>query len=291
VTETIEGTTAAIERELDLAASPDRVWRALTDSDELAAWFPQRASIPAKVGEIGWMEWDGHPRFAVRVEHFEPERRLAWRWASSADPDFDASATLVEWTLEPTEGGGTILRLRETGFESPYARRGNVEGWLDELGELLALLAREPWERGIRRTWRFRSSPDRVWRAFSDPAEFSSWWGGTEPIEIRPGFEGWFAWPTEGRYAMRIERVEPPTYLSWRWTTKQGVSFDETDEILRTEWALMPSDDGGTVVHLLETGFRGPDNHRLNSSGWDSDVSPALGRHLGEPDAAAPSKG
>ena len=47
---------------------------------ELAAWFPQRASIPGEVGAVGWMEWDGHPRFAVRIEAFEPERFLAWHF-------------------------------------------------------------------------------------------------------------------------------------------------------------------------------------------------------------------
>ena len=289
MTDTIETTTAAIERELELSASPDRVWRALTDSDELAAWFPQRASLPTQVGAVVWVEWDGHPRLAIRIEALEPEQRLAWRWAPAADPDFDGSANLVEWTLEAGRGGGTILRLRETGFESPDSRRGNVEGWLDELGELLDLLADEPWQQGIRRTWRFGAAPDRVWRAFSDPTELAGWWGGTEPVEIRPGFEGWFAWPTEGRYAMRIERVEPPTYLAWLWTTKPDVTMQDADEILRTEWALMPSDDGGTVVHLLETGFRGSENHRSNSHGWDTDVAPLLSKHLGEPEAEPPA--
>jgi uncharacterized protein YndB with AHSA1/START domain len=282
MTETLADTAPAIERELDLAASPDRVWRALTDSTELAAWFPQRASIPHEVGAMGWMEWDGHGRYHVRIEAFEPERRLAWRWGSSLDPDFEASANLVEWTLEPSAGGGTTLRLRETGFDSLEARRGNVEGWLDELGELVALLAREPWEGGIRRTWSFTSSPERVWTAFSDPADFIDWWGGTERPEIREGYEGWFAWPTEGRFAMRIERVEPPVYLSWRWSIQPGVSFEESGEVLRTEWAIVPRDDGGTDVHLLETGFRGPDNFRENSDGWDTDVEPILRRHLGE---------
>ena len=282
MTDTATTTIPAIERELDLAASPDRVWRALTDSTEGAAWFPERAEIPQEVGRIGWMEWDGHPRYHVRIEAWEPERYLAWRWGSSAVEDFDAASNLVEWWLESAAGGGTTLRLRETGFESIESRRGNVEGWISELGELLALLGREPWEQGIRRTWHFRSSPDRVWRAFSDEQAFNAWWGGTERIEIRPGFEGWFAWPTEGRFAMRIERVEPPTYLAWRWTTAPGVPFDEATEVLRTEWAILPREGGGTDVHLLETGFRGPKNFGENTTGWDTDVEPILRRHLGE---------
>ena len=284
-------TIPAIERELDLAASPDRVWRALTDSGEVAQWFPQRAEIPQRAGGIGWMEWDGHPRYMVRVEAWEPERYLAWRWASETDEDFDRASNLVEWWLEPAAGGGTTLRLRESGFESGERRGGNVEGWISELGELLALLGREPWEQGIRRTWQFQSSPDRVWRAFSDEQEFNAWWGGTERIELRPGFAGWFAWPTEGRFAMRIDRVEPPTYLAWRWTTAPGVPFDEATEVLRTEWAILPREGGGTTVQLLETGFRGPENHHLNSQGWDSDVSPVLARVLGEPEAAPPIAG
>jgi uncharacterized protein YndB with AHSA1/START domain len=126
VTETIDRATAAIERELDLAADPARVWRAITESDEVAGWFSQRAAMPSSPGEEGWLEWDGSSRFIVRLEAIEPIRHLAWRWASVDDPDFDAAANLVEWTLEPTERGGTRLHLRETGFAGPQSRRDNV---------------------------------------------------------------------------------------------------------------------------------------------------------------------
>ena len=51
--------------------------------------------------------------------------------------------------------------------------------------------------------------------------------------------------------------------------------FEEAGEVLRTEWAILPARDGGTDVHLLETGFRGPKNHRLNSEGWDTDIEPS----------------
>ena len=47
----------------------------------------------------------------------------------------------------------------------------------------------------------------------------------------------------------------------------------------RRVWLL---DRSGTDLHLLETGFTGPEHHRLNDGGWDSDVIPALRRVLGE---------
>ena len=37
-----------------------------------------------------------------------------------------------------------------------------------------------------------------------------------------------------------------------------------------------PRADGGTDLHLLETGFRGPDAFRENGRGWDVDVLPSL---------------
>jgi uncharacterized protein YndB with AHSA1/START domain len=280
---TLTTTIPAIERTLVLRASPERVWRALTDADELSRWFGQRADLRPEVGYDGWMEWDGHGRYAMRVEEADAPRRLALRWMNAPDVPLDpAGSTLVEWDLEPTEGGGTRLHLRESGFTSPEGRAGNAVGWLSETAELVALLATEPWEAGIRRTYHFRSSRDRVWQAFADPDQFDAWWGAGDRTELRAGASGWWDWPTEGRYAYRIEVVEPPTYFAWSWTTAPDIALDDATELLRTEWALEAREDGGTDVHLLETGFTGPDNHRQNSGGWDSDVSPALRRALGE---------
>lgn len=287
MTDMIDASTAAIERRLDLAAAPERVWRALTDSKELTAWFSQRASFPTEVGGEGWLEWDGYGRFRVRIEAIEPGRRIAWRWATNADGPIEDESTLVEWTVEPAPGGGSTLHLRESGFVRPAARSDNVAGWLAELDELVAHLAVEPWQRGIRRTYALRSTPGRVWDAFTRPEELAAWWGGHGHLEIRPGFEGWWDWPSEGgRFAMRIEAVEPIEYLCWTWATVADEPLAEAREVLRTEWHLEPLEDGGTNLHLLETGFRGPDGHRLNEAGWDSDVLPALRRHLGEEPAA-----
>lgn len=137
--------TDAIERTLDLAASPERVWKALTDPEELAAWFPDETiELEVRPGGAGWWRWAAHGRFAVRFEVVDPPRRLVWSWAR--DPEMavgQGPTTRVEWTLEPRTGGGTTLRLRESGFVRPEDRRNNEGGWDHELGELREHLGRQ----------------------------------------------------------------------------------------------------------------------------------------------------
>lgn len=90
-------TTAAIERFLDLRATPERVWQALTDPDQLASWFGQRADLRPEPGYDGWMEWDGHGRFAMRVEEAVAPTRLVVRWMNEPDVALDPGrSTLVE---------------------------------------------------------------------------------------------------------------------------------------------------------------------------------------------------
>jgi uncharacterized protein YndB with AHSA1/START domain len=275
-------TIAAIDRQLDFRASPERLWRALTDDGELASWFGQRAQLDLRAGGDGWLEFDGYGRVPVRIDAFEPVTRLSWRWGD-AGKTVDEGSTLVEFRLEPLAGGGTRLHLRETGFEREDSRWSNTEGWVTELAELAKHVAVEPFEAGIRRTYALTSPLDRVWRAFSDPAELGAWWAGTPDLEIRAGYEGWFVWPSEGgRFAMRFEAVELPRYLCWTWTPVPEVPLAEAETVLRTEWTLVPREDGGTDLHLFESGFTEPTGFGMNSGGWDGDILPALRRHLGE---------
>ncbi|MDX1395157.1 MAG: SRPBCC domain-containing protein [Gemmatimonadota bacterium] len=132
----------AIEKTMELAATPERVWDALTDPAEVAAWFPDRVDglEPAADGG-GWLVWNEHGRYAIRTEAFEPRTRLVWRWARDSEtPLGEGPTTTVEWRLEPNGRGGTTLRLREEGFLTDHARRQNVAGWEKELGELVAYL-------------------------------------------------------------------------------------------------------------------------------------------------------
>ena len=135
-----------IERMIELAAPPDRVWKALTTPAEIAVWF--RVAIDGQLapGSEVWMTVagpkHGGKRFRVKVVEMEPPRRFAWEWHPGAiDPSVDYSReprTRVTFTLEPT-AAGTRLTLSETGFtEVSLARRAKVfsdnsQGWTEVL--------------------------------------------------------------------------------------------------------------------------------------------------------------
>jgi uncharacterized protein YndB with AHSA1/START domain len=137
-------TLPAIERKLELKADPERVWRALTDPVELCAWFPDAIDVEARPGAEGWMTWNEYGRYAVRFETVDPPRQLSWRWAREAEQGIDdGQSTLVEWRLTPRADGGTTLEVRESGFVAEDHRRGNEEGWTEELAELTELLGGE----------------------------------------------------------------------------------------------------------------------------------------------------
>lgn len=276
-------TDLVIERSLELRASPERLWRALTEADELAGWFSQRCEIDLQPGGEASFDWDDGGLHRARVEVVEPPRRLVVRWATEEGRALDdGPSTVMEWRIEPGRAGGSVLHLRESGFTTPASRFGNVHGWLDELRDLLGLLAKEPWQAGIRRTYELRSSPERVWDAIATIDGLDAWFGPTAGITIEPGSEGWFDWPKHGRFAVRIEAVEAPRYLAWSWTPHRDIRLDEAHEILRTEWYVGSAEGGGTELHLLETGFMGPEEFRDNGQGWDTDVLPSLRRLLGE---------
>ena len=268
-------TLPSIERRIALRASPARVWTALTD--ELGTWFADRAELDLRPGGAGWLEWDAYGRFPIVVEAADPERRLAWRGRpGDADPTDFEQTTLTEWILEPAAGGGTTLTVRETGFRRPDARLGNVAGWFVQLRALMEHVASEPWDRPIHRTLHLRADPARVWQALTDRDAFRAWWGSSTDVERAPGSEGWFSFPEHGRRAVRIEAVDAPVYLAWRWNAASQEPLADAGEVLLTEWLLQPRDDGGTDLHLVESGFRGPGSFGDNSGGWDDEVLPLL---------------
>jgi uncharacterized protein YndB with AHSA1/START domain len=136
--------TDRIEKRVVLRAPRSRVWRAISDAKEFGTWF--RVTLDGAFA-AGKTVRGSHGQFKVEmlVERIEPERYFSYRWHPYPDPAKDYSGepmTLVEFTLEEAEGGGTLLTIVESGFDRiPLARRAeafrmNTEGWGGQIKNL-----------------------------------------------------------------------------------------------------------------------------------------------------------
>ena len=145
--------TDRIEKRVVLRAPRARVWRAISDAKEFGTWFRMKLDGAFIAGRTvrATVAIPGHEHMKVemQVERIEPERYFSYRWHPYPnDPAVDYSAeptTLVEFTLEDAEGGGsTALTIVESGFDRiPLARRAeafrmNDAGWAGQIKNLAA---------------------------------------------------------------------------------------------------------------------------------------------------------
>jgi len=135
--------TEAISFEFDLAHSPAKVWRALTDPELLAEWLLPAIGLELAPGASFTLKtqpypgWDG----TVNCRFLEIERheKLSYTWSV---PFLE---TVVTFTLAPTEKG-TRLSLVQSGFKPDQKQNfgGARYGWKMMGGKLVDLLARTP---------------------------------------------------------------------------------------------------------------------------------------------------
>jgi uncharacterized protein YndB with AHSA1/START domain len=134
-----------IERTVQIAHPPAKVWAALTTAQGLGAWFGNSASIDLRPGGSARMTWNEGHSADMRVERVEEPSVFGFTWPIYGLPDDDPRRTYVEFTLEP-DGAGTRLTVVESGFSQlgpdayDKAYGGNTEGWASELGELVEYL-------------------------------------------------------------------------------------------------------------------------------------------------------
>jgi uncharacterized protein YndB with AHSA1/START domain len=115
-------------------APRERVWRALTEPEELAGWLAE-AEIELRVGGSIVLKFDDGDERGTITELREPEL-LAYTW-NEGETD-----SLVRFELEP-DGDGTRLMLRHT-FEGEVDLSSYGGGWHHHLEQLVAQMAGTP---------------------------------------------------------------------------------------------------------------------------------------------------
>jgi uncharacterized protein YndB with AHSA1/START domain len=122
--------TLTLEREY--AATPERLFKAWTDPEELARWFAPNpeltidASVDLRVG--GRYRVAMGPHVVVgSYREIDAPRRLAftWQWETAEG----AAETMVTVELEPVATGRTRLVLRHERLPSESERSNHEQGW------------------------------------------------------------------------------------------------------------------------------------------------------------------
>ncbi|MEO8108597.1 MAG: SRPBCC domain-containing protein [Ginsengibacter sp.] len=122
-------------------ATPEKVWKALTDKDEMKEWYFNIESFEPKVGfeftfEAG--NEDKRYKHICKITDVEPGKKLRYSWRYEGVEGI----SFVTFELFP-EGGSTKVKLTHEGLESfktdhpDFKRESFMGGWTFILGTSL----------------------------------------------------------------------------------------------------------------------------------------------------------
>jgi uncharacterized protein YndB with AHSA1/START domain len=132
-----EGRSVRFERHFD--ASPEEVWAALTDPEQVRVWLLAEATFELEVGGGVTFDWGEQGECSGTVSLCDPPHVLEYSWIEKA------GTSIARFELRPAEVGGVLLILDHR--ELPASAHAGVgAGWHAHLEALAALLASRPFE-------------------------------------------------------------------------------------------------------------------------------------------------
>lgn len=126
---------------LRIAISSDTmgVFDFLSNSQKLAAWFPDQAVIEPRFGGKYHFRWEGAAGvWSGVVTQFIRGNTLAYTWQAPDEP----YETNVQLKLFP-QGAETLVELTHSGFTSAAAQEKSVKAWTFYLENLKSVIENE----------------------------------------------------------------------------------------------------------------------------------------------------
>jgi uncharacterized protein YndB with AHSA1/START domain len=147
----------AVVTDVQIAAPPERVFKALTDAGQLKRWFTD-SSCPAKIWEMdarlggrykytteeGTIVVNNVRQFECEGEilEYDPPRLLSYTWIANWHDD-KSKRTVVRWELTP-KAGGTHVKVTHSGLATlPVARKDYSGGWVGVVEQLKIFVERK----------------------------------------------------------------------------------------------------------------------------------------------------
>ena len=136
-----EEETIEIKKSIVVHASPEVVFKAITDPNELTNWFPDHAILEPKVGgkmKLSFYKEKSEKRTGCTtdafpegtIKEFIPNKKLSYTWQHKDVPEFPE--TVVTWELEDIGANKTRVELIHSGFTGKEERKSFKEhdqGW------------------------------------------------------------------------------------------------------------------------------------------------------------------
>jgi uncharacterized protein YndB with AHSA1/START domain len=131
----------------------------------------------------------------------------------------------------------------------------------------------------VRRTIRVDAPVEKVWRAVTEPELIGKWFGRPELSGAGAGSTGTISWPGRHPIPLRVESVDEPRLVAYRWNNDDalGTAPDDLDESTSTVFTFtLEPVDGGTQLTVVETGFERTSDPAANmtshAEGWTSEL-------------------
>jgi uncharacterized protein YndB with AHSA1/START domain len=181
---TKEPETRSAEGEVEVNATAERVWRALTDAGELIRWFPLDAKVDPGAGGSYYMSWLNEFAATTKIHVWDPPHHLRTAWSFHEEGPTQVTDYYIE-----TKGGRTLVRAVTSGFPLDASWDGWVEGtergWTFELKSLKHYLERHAGEARhvayLRR--RIPLSNEEAWSRVSGDRELAPWLTGGQVFD------------------------------------------------------------------------------------------------------------
>jgi uncharacterized protein YndB with AHSA1/START domain len=255
-----------IQHTILLRADAQRIYRALTDRDDVAAWWGITIDPESASPDL----WAGKDRDEpVTIAGADPDRSLtlALRQAHPTDESVAVDARIT-FTIEP-HAGHSLVTVSHIGVPEGAWRELVSEGWVEVLTYLQA------WVESGRSAARLNDPAQfstveheitvpadlgRSWRAITDAGQMASWYSGSETAQVRcePGIGGAIdiLWSGGAHVGGEVVLATAPTDWVVHWWDQDSLERrDDPGMITVQRWHLAPSPDGGTTIRLVESGY------------------------------------
>ncbi|WP_424187385.1 SRPBCC family protein [Actinokineospora sp. G85] len=259
--------TENVEYSLRLSAGVDRVRAALTDPAQLRVWFAEHAEVelPDTYRFWGRNTIDGADGPAQKLLVAD-DTTLRFTWT------IEGTETTVDITLEAEGDDTTVLSLTQDGFPGWGVVASGGGGTIGLIGTYWALalanLADHVAGREVgplpdftttdlRAEYLVDASPERIFAALTDPAQFAQWFNFPIELELEVG----------GRWAMGGFDNNPDPARIVELEPNRRMSIDFGSGVGTSTWELEGS-GGKTKLVFSNSGFDSADMPWAGWLGW-----------------------